>query len=123
MNGWREEFSKDFGVPIQIENLVEKGILEDMSWRQDPCPSFGAKLKDKNWVRIWIEHPYAQERHGWQDRYTVVVQPDPAVIFGWRMMSTDIFSHAFYTLQEIIRVGGPRWKFKILAADTGVACI
>lgn len=121
MNSWRDEFSKNFVVPIQIENLVEKGILEDMSWRNDPCPSFGAKLKDKNWVRLWIEHPYSQERRGWQHLYTLVIQPDPAVSFGWRMMSMDRFPPAFYALQEIIRVGGPRWKFKILEAGTGVA--
>jgi hypothetical protein len=121
MNTWQDEFSKEYVVPIQIEKMVEKGILEDMSWKQDPCPSFGAKLRDKNWVRLWIEHPHAKERHGWQNQYTVVIQPDPAVVFGWRMASTDRFSHAFYALQEIIRVGGPRWKFKILEAGTAIA--
>jgi hypothetical protein len=120
MTSWRDEFPQHFAVPIQIEKMVEKGTLEDMSWKQDPCPSFGAKLKDKSWVRIWVEHPYSQERRGWPDLYTLVIGPDPSVSFGW-MRSFDYFPYAFYALQEIIRVGGPRWKFKIVEADTGVA--
>lgn len=120
MNSWKEEFPKHFMVPIQIENLVEKGVLEDMSWRNDPCPSFGAKLRDKNWVRLWVEHPYAQERKGWPNRYTLVVGPDASVCFGWKI-AEDYFPYIFYAIQEIIRIGGPRWKFKILDSDNGVA--
>lgn len=122
MNSWQEEFSRDFMIPVQIENLVEQGVLEDMSWRQDPCPSFGTKLRDKNWVRFWIEHPHAKKRNGWPKMYTVVVNPDPGMAdFGWKMIATDTFAHAFYALQEIIRVGGPKWKFKVIENGSGVA--
>ncbi len=118
---WEEEFPSSYRVPREMGKLVMAGLVEDMSWRQDPCPSFGTKLRDKNWVRMWIEHPNVGLRRGWPDRYTVVVQPDPLVPFGWRMVATEDFGESLMWLTEIIKIGGPRWKFKILEADPGAA--
>ena len=114
---WEEEFPSSYRVPRELGSLVLSKVVEDMSWRQDPCPSFGTKLRDKNWVRLWVEHPNANLRHGWSDRFTVVVQPDPLVPFGWRMWGGEEFPTALTCLTDIIRLGGPRWKFKILDAD------
>ncbi len=118
---WQEEFHSSYRVPRELGKLVGSGLVEDMSWRQDPCPSFGTKLRDKNWVRMWCEHPTSGLRRGWPDRYTVIVQPDPLVPFGWRMWGGEDFSTALTCLTDIIRLGGPRWKFKILEAEASDA--
>jgi hypothetical protein len=112
---WQEEFDSSFRVPRDIVRMVESGILEDMSWRNDPSPSFGTRLKDKNWVKIWVEHPNPTGRVGWPDRYTIVIQPEPAVPFGWKMLGTENTSEALVWLTEIIRMKGPKWRFKVEA--------
>lgn len=113
---WQEEFPSSYRVPRDIDHLVEAEVVEDMSWRNDPSPSFGVKLKDKNWVRLWVEHPDPERRLGWPDRYTIVVQPEPAVPFGWKMLGTQDVNEALGWLTEIIRTKGPRWRFKVLEA-------
>lgn len=117
---WQEEFPSSYRVPRDVIRLVEAGVIEDMSWRNDPSPSFGVKLKDKNWVRLWVEHPDPHRREGLADRYTIVVQPEPAVPFGWRMVATDDLYEALTWLMEIVRMKGPRWRFKVLEAVEGV---
>jgi hypothetical protein len=113
---WQDEFPASYRVPKDIVGLVYAGVIEDMSWRNDPSPSFGAKLKDKNWVRLWVEHPDADRRAGWPDRYTIIVQPEPAVPFGWKLLGTNDLNEALSWLTEIIRTKGPRWRFKVLEA-------
>lgn len=120
MMTWQEEFPSSFRVPKEIVHLVDAGIIEDMSWRQDPSPSFGARLKDKNFVRLWVEHPDPSRRIGWDRRYTLVVQPEPSVPFGWKLVSTDDIYEALTWLTEVIRTRGPRWRFKVFQ-EGGVA--
>lgn len=113
MISWEEEFPSSYRVPREIVRLVDSGVLEDMSWRQDPAPSFGARLRDKNWVRLWVEYPDPAKRLGWDHRYTVVVQPEPTIPFGCKMVSTENMYEALTWLTEILRMRGPKCRFKI----------
>lgn len=115
---WLEEFQSSYRVPHEISRLVEAGIIEDVSFRLDSSPSFGAKLRDKNWVRLWVEyphvdHPGANLRKGWPDRYTVVIQPDPTVPFGLRVLGTEDIGLALWCVTQIMRTKTPAWRFKI----------
>jgi hypothetical protein len=112
---WQEEFPSSYRVPWGVVRMVESGMIEDLSWRNDPSPSFGARLKDKNWVRLWVEHPTPEKRLGWGDRFTIVVQPEPAIPFGWKMLGTEDATEALTWLAEIIRMKGPRCRFKVQA--------
>lgn len=112
---WHEEFPLSYRVPRDVERLVEMGVIEDLSWRNDPSPSFGARLKDKNWVRLWVEHPDSKRRTGWPDRYTIIVQPEPAIPFGWKVLGTEAQAEALSWLMEIVRMKGPRCRFKVQA--------
>jgi|FLYN01.1.fsa_nt_gi hypothetical protein len=111
---WLEEFPASYRVPKEIMRLVASGMIEDLSWRNDPAPSFGARLKDKNWIRLWVEHPNWERRGGFPTRYTVVVQPDLAVPFGRRLVATDDLGEALYWLTEVIRARGHQGRFRIL---------
>lgn len=113
MTAWQEDFPSSFRVSKEILDLVYSGVIEDMSWRQDPSPSFGIRLKDKNFVRLWVEHPDRERRMGWDKRYTLVVQPDLAVPFGWKLVATDDVYEALTWLTEVLRTRGPRWRFKV----------
>jgi len=110
---WQEEFPKSYRVPAEVLRLADSGVIEDMSWRHDPCPSFGTRLKDKNYVRLWVEHPDSERRAGWDRRYTLVVQPEPSVPFGWKLVATDDVYEALTWLTEVLRARGQRCRFKI----------
>jgi hypothetical protein len=116
---WQEEFPSSFRVPKEIVRLASSGVIEDMSWRQDPAPSFGARLKDKNFVRLWVEHPDIERRMGWGRRYTLVVQPEPSIPFGWIIVSTDDVYEALSWLTELLRNRGRHCRFKV--SQGGVA--
>ena len=62
-NEWR---GTDYQIPEEILNL--EGV-EDLSWHNDACPSFGFYLedpatKDNHELRIWVEHPTEPEIDG-----------------------------------------------------------
>ncbi len=110
---WDEEFPESYRVPREISDLVLAGTLEDMSWRLDASPSFGVKLKDKNWLRLWVEHVDPRARLGWKSRYTLVIQPDLVVPFGWKIVGTDDMYKALSYLTEAIRMRRSKCRFKI----------
>lgn len=116
---WAEEFSPMYKVPYIFCKLAEDGVIEDMSWRNDPCPSFGAKLRDKNFVRIWVEHPMKDARKGWPTRFTILVQPDLTVLFGRRILATDYLEEAYGQLLSLVRSRGIRarqGRFKVTSS-------
>lgn len=118
---WLEEFDNGFRVHHDILRYVEAGILEDVSSRLDPCPSFAARLKDRNWVRLWVEyptvdHPGVQRYRSWPDRYTVMVQPDPTILFGFRIVGTNDVGVALWSVLQVIREKNPGWRFRIAEA-------
>lgn len=110
-----------YKVPHIFCTLVEEGVIEDMSCRNDPCPSLGAKLADKNFVRIWVEHPVKDARKCWPTRFTIIVQPDPSVFFGRRILATDDLEHAYMKLMSLVRSRGiwaRQGRFKISSGAT-----
>lgn len=113
---WKDEFSPSYNVPIRLENLVLAGALDDMSWRQDLCPSFGVRLKDKNWARLWVEHPFREGRRKWALRFTLVLQLDPEIAFGRMAAATDDFEQAYARLLETLNARGRPDHFRILPA-------
>jgi len=117
---WDQEFPPDFHVPRRFAKLVAGGVIEDMSWRNDPCPSFGVKLKDKNWARLWVEHPNADLRRGWPRRFTIIIQGDPTVTFGRRILATDDPQTAYDKMVALAESRGARarqGRFKIASEE------
>lgn len=111
---WIEEFPSEYAIPREIERQVSVGAIEDMSWRYDPTPSFGARLKDKNFVRLWVEHPSYGGRRLWPTRYTLMIQPDLLIYFGWRICATNDITLVMDYLSQLMRIRNPRWAFKIV---------
>lgn len=111
---WKEEFSPGYRVPFEIEKLVEHGILEDTSWRNDPAPSFGIALRDKAWVRIWTEHPDRDHRKGFPSRFSLVVQRDLAMPFGETVLETDDVREALYHLDALLEERGTKKQWRQL---------
>lgn len=112
-----------YKVPHIFSKLAEDGIIEDMSWRNDPCPSFGAKLPDKNFVRIWVEHPMKDARKCWPTRFTILVQPDLNVPFGRRILATDYLNEAYGQLLYLVRSRGilaRQGRFKVSLGTVNV---
>jgi hypothetical protein len=120
---WTQEFPPMYKVPHIFSKLAEDGIIEDMSWRNDPCPSFGAKLPDKNFVRIWVEHPMKDARKCWPTRFTILVQPDLNVPFGRRILATDYLNEAYGQLLYLVRSRGilaRQGRFKVSLGTVNV---
>lgn len=115
MTAWEEEFPAH-EVPYDVRLLVGVGTLEDMSWKNDPAPSFGTRLRDKNWLRLWVEHQNPARRAGFPTRFTVMVQPDLAVPFGRRIAATEDLGEALHWVVETIKARGRHGRFKMLRA-------
>jgi hypothetical protein len=79
---WVAEFGEEWAVPDLI--AMAEGI-EDMSWHNDVCPSFGLHVPEAgdryaHTLAIWCDHPEPEES-GWgprgdHPRFTVTYQPD-----------------------------------------------
>jgi hypothetical protein len=61
---WRTEFNERYEVPKFIEFLVARGIIQDRSWHNDACPTFGLQdAEGRNLeVVLWVDHPLASYR-------------------------------------------------------------
>lgn len=74
---WINQFGLGYQVPVEVTNLVEKGLLEDCSWVNSTSPNFV-----HCGMELWVEHPDAHQRQRWLDcetetsRYLVQVFPD-----------------------------------------------
>jgi hypothetical protein len=61
---WLGEHGPEYEVPGLIQFMVKEGILQDLSWHNDTCPSF-AILDPKNedrGVRMFVDHPVKGRR-------------------------------------------------------------
>lgn len=79
---WLDEFGPEFDCPDEITTL--EGV-EDLSWHNDTCPSFGrAWLDGELTVRCWTDHPDPDKREmSALCRYSVVVHagtPEAAAV-------------------------------------------
>ena len=84
---WEREFSAGYSVPESIMALVRLGYLQDESWHNDVCPSFGAELKDGTHLKLWVGHPdleHSSREEGCRTRFAVLVCPK-----GWEPGAGD----------------------------------
>lgn len=58
---WLSEHGAQYAVPVEITGL--EGI-EDLSWRNDTCPSLGFRFDRDSWsgAAVWCEHPDPDRR-------------------------------------------------------------
>jgi hypothetical protein len=56
---WIDEFGEEYDIPNEILHI--EGI-EDHSWHNDTCPSFGLYDSLGTFLRIWVEHPDPDQR-------------------------------------------------------------
>ncbi len=115
---WREEFSPDFRVPEELDILVGQGFLEETSWRSDPAPSFGARLKDKTWLRIWVGRPLQGSRAG--GRFILLIQDDPASYTGTLVIQTDLLEELFQRVDRLLWQRGrkrPNYRLNLLVKE------
>lgn len=67
---WIDEHGAEYDVPLEILHM--EGI-EDWSWHNDVCPSFGLYDSDSNaMLRIWVQHPDMEMRECFDHRFSVV---------------------------------------------------
>ena len=111
---YEEEFP-GYKVSKEIVRLVKEGVLEDTSWKPDASPSFGTKLKDCNWIRIWTEHPNVGQRKGSVYRYSAFVQEDLRYEPSETIVQTNDVYEAIMALRNVIeRRGIHRARFRLL---------
>jgi hypothetical protein len=108
-----EEFLPAYRVPAAIEQLVALGVLEDLSWRNDRSPSFGTRLRDRTWLRLWVEHPNPGARTR-GTRFTVAIQQDPASGEGEVVARTERVEEALFHVSEIVDTRGIPPKLRLL---------
>lgn len=78
MKAWISEHGADYDVPAEI---ADAEALDDLSWHNDVCPSFGKQVTDPETgdvhdVRLWVEHPDPAQRESSSDaRFAVNYQP------------------------------------------------
>ena len=70
---WKKEHGPDYEVPGVIDFMVKQGVLTDMSWHNDVCPSFGVDdhKNSQRGVRLWVDHPITFERETGNKRFAI----------------------------------------------------
>jgi hypothetical protein len=64
-------YLSEFGPAYEVPDAIVD-TLEDLSWHNDVCPSFGVEDNDGNGVRLWVEHPDVDQRESaFGSRYVV----------------------------------------------------
>lgn len=101
--GWITEFDRDFNVPREILDLVASGTLDDHSWRNDVCPSFGKEVAQDRFVRMFVERPDPDEREvPGSKRFLISIdEPDGSVT---EVLETDDLGSALAALKKEIGV-------------------
>lgn len=96
---WRSEFSDAYAVPRKVELLVLDGKLEDTSWHNDAAPSFEREVGGWD-VRLWVEHPDADQREVAGKRFLVCASPHGECEPCHELLETD-------DLDQALTLGGP----------------
>lgn len=109
---WRRDFP-DYDVPLRLQDLVDRGLLQDVSAPDDPAPSFAAKLLKRGWVRIWVEHPDFDRRRAGPFRYRVETTDD--LSGGGRLLIQDDSLGAVWpTFYAALKILGVKSNFRLL---------
>lgn len=113
VEGWVREFGVEYDVPDAIRKA--EGI-EDKSWHNDACPSFGRYLQDgddTHEVSIWVEHPDPDQRDTGAARFAVTYQPwscppvpdlSDEVLDGWPVYEGDDPAEALAAFMLLLRL-------------------
>lgn len=74
---WQAEHGADYEVPGLIDFMVKEGILTDISWHNDVCPSFSVDdpADEERGVRLWVDHPVLSERETGNKRFAITKGP------------------------------------------------
>lgn len=75
---WIKEFGADYRIPKEIDCLVDAGILIDVSWHNDACPSFTvsahADSEDASeMIRLFVEHQQQDKREDADEKLRYVL--------------------------------------------------
>jgi hypothetical protein len=89
--GWLACFEPSFAVPARLDELTTAGVLVDLSYGNDECPSFGLASEvdeDFHW-QLFVEHPEPERRTYRGARRFVLVDGYDAVD-----LETDVLDEA-----------------------------
>lgn len=77
MPHWESVFGYQFEVPKFVQFLVQKKILQDISYGNDTSPSFGvwSPISDRR-VVFWVDHPIKSKRENLGERFHVQVDQE-----------------------------------------------
>jgi hypothetical protein len=73
MKQWEKEHGPEYDIPSLIGHLVEKKVLQDISWHNDSAPSFAilAPNNEEYGIRLWVDHPIKSMRETENERFAV----------------------------------------------------
>lgn len=114
---WRQ-FFRDYQVPARIQDLVDRGLLEDASRADDPAPSFIAKLYNRGWLRIWVEHPELALRRAGPYRYRVEIARDLDET-GRLLIEDNILQEVWPTFFASLKALGAKSRFRLMGGGMG----
>jgi hypothetical protein len=99
---WPYEFRSDYplySIPDALFSAVHRLDLENMSYHNDACPSWGRYFEGaEDSIRIWVEHDDPAEREIAGARYMVSDGDSSAAL-----LSTDSISAALECLEAALR--------------------
>jgi hypothetical protein len=116
---WRRYF-RDYEVPARIQDLVDRELLEDASRPDDPAPSFIAKLYNRGWLRIWVEHPELQLRRAGPYRYRVEIAKDLDDM-GRLLIEDNVLQEVWPTIYANLKALGAKSRWRLMGASLGAA--
>lgn len=114
---WRRDFP-GYDVPSRIQDLVDRGLLEDVSAPEDPAPSFIAKLVKRGWLRVWIEHPDFERRRAGPFRFRVEIALDLSDV-GRLLIQDDLLTEVWPTLYSNLTILGVKSRFRLMDGGRG----
>jgi len=102
--GWISEFGPEWQIPKEILDLVNAGVLSDMSWHNDVCPSFGKEIAPDTFFQMFVEHPNLNERESPDGRFSAsLVKPDGSVDY---LLVTDNLSEVLTMARKYLKPKG-----------------
>lgn len=112
MPHWESVFGYDYEVPGFVRFLVQKKILEDISYGNDESPSFGVwdPTSDRR-VVFWVDHPIGSKRQTPGERFRV--QEGNKVFFSTEDLEAALVElyHALGRFHGGIKRSGPKeWR-------------
>lgn len=103
---WIHEHGRAYEVPGFIEFLVEKKIIEDLSWHNDVSPSFGVSDdRTEKLVRLWVDHPFKDHRETQGTRFAVTVEEEASQEDFFDYDDLDPALEKLFTLAAEVKLG------------------